>query len=660
MPASMMGKVNCERHMLYLKLFGGFSLVDSHGRPIIIESAKPRALLAYLALNAGRQHDRSQLASLLWGEQSESRARHSLTQALSRLSHVLKGSCSGLKRHRNQVSLEDDCVDVDANRLLHIGDSASRQELLEAVKLFEPDPLEEFSFGEPGYDEWVLTTQQDLREKGLRAGLNYLSIDGSQRNSESSIEVARKLLRIDPCFEPAHRALIQLYITNNDRVAAQRQADVCVAVLKDDLGVEPTPETYHAISQIRVSSESLTRQDATKEYGKLLRDTPSIVILALQNLTEDSSISHICQGLADDITTELARFRSLFVISRESAFQLSTESTNVAQLCRRLGVRHALCGSLRPNRNKYRINLRLVEGNSEQTVWTEKYDLAISEILDISDDATENLVSRLSVTLEEDALSRSRQKPSTEWLAYDHLLQGLVYHHRGWYGTGMLFGAIKHFKKAVELDPELARAHAYLACSISSPWYKDREIGSLDRCIHHARRAVEIDPFEAEAQRLLGGVYLVRGEHDLANHHFDTALNVHPGNAHVLAHAAKYQAYVGEHQSAISLLNKARQLNPLHPAWYWQHLGVAKFGQAEYEEAIRMFGRLPFLVFFDRIYLAAAHAHLGNITSARHHLAEAIRDKPSLSRSSAARYLPYSTPDSLANAIGGLAIAGLT
>ena len=646
--------------MLYLKLFGGFLLADSHGQSIVIESAKSRALLAYLALNAGRQHDRSQLAFLLWGEQSESRARHSLTQALSTLTHALRDSCSGLKRQRNQVCLEDGCIDVDANRLLHIDEHASPQELLEVIKLFETNPLEEFSFGEPGFDEWVLTTQQYCREKGLRAGLIYLSIDEALRDSESSIEVARKLLRMDPFFEPAHRALIQLHLAGDDRVAAQRQADACMAVLKNELGVEPTPETYKVISQIRVPGDSLVWQDATKATDKSPPEIPSIVILALQNLTADSSISHICQGLADDITTELARFRSLFVISRESAFQLSTESTNVAQLCRQLGVRHALSGSMRPHKDKYRINLHLVEGSSEQTVWTEKYDLAINEILDVADDVIANLVSRLSVTLEEEALSRSREKPSAEWSAYDHLLQGLVYHHRGWYGTGMLFGAIKHFKRAVELDPEFARAHAYLACATSSPWYKDREIESLDRCIQHARRAVDIDPFEAEAQRVLGGVFLVRGEHELASHHFDTALNVHPGNAHVLAHAAKFQAYIGEHQSAVSYLNKARQLNPLHPAWYWQHLGVARFGQAEYEEAIRIFGRMPFLVFFDRLYLAAAHAHLGHLTSARHHLAQAVRDKPGLSRSSVARYLPYSTSDCLAGAIEGLTLAGLT
>ena len=99
-PASMIGWIESGPYMLYLKLFGGFLLVDSQGQPIVIESAKSRALLAYLALNTGRQHDRSQLAALLWGEQSESRARHSLTQALSTLSQTLQDKCSGLRRQR--------------------------------------------------------------------------------------------------------------------------------------------------------------------------------------------------------------------------------------------------------------------------------------------------------------------------------------------------------------------------------------------------------------------------------------------------------------------------------------------------------------------------------------------------------------------------------
>jgi len=645
--------------MLHLNLFGGFTLRSSDGRKIDIDLAKSRALLCYLALNAGRNIDRVQLASLLWGTQSESRARHSLTQALSTLSRALEDDANCLERRREHVCFHKDCLDVDLLRLMTIDDAVDPYRLVEIINHFEPDVLSEFSFGEPDFDEWALMTREDGHERVLRAGMRYLSLDETARDIESSVQVARKLLRIDPFFEPAHRTLIRDYLACDDIGAAQKQAKTCREVLRNELGVEPGPETQRLIEKIRgPRSPNLMFQAPTSTFDKS-PETPSIVVLALQNLTGDSSLHHICQGLSDDITTELVRYRSLFVISRESAFQMTAAPENIGDICRRLGVRHALCGSLRPHRGRFRINFRLVDGASGQSVWSERYDSDRAEILAISDDVTCNLVSRLATSLEEDALARARRKPPAEWTAYDHLLQGLVYHHRSWYGKGMLLGAVKHFTRAVELDPELARAHAYLACAISAPWYKDREIEHLDRCMEHATRAVEIDPFEAEAQRIMGGVHLVRSDHELAEHHFDLALQSHPGNAHVLAHAAKYHAYVGANADAVSLVNKARQLNPLHPAWYWQHLGVAKFGQQDYRQSIRTFSRLPFLVFFDRLYLAAAHAHLGDRVAAGRHLEIALRDKPELNRDTITRFLPYSSAEDLKNVIVGLKIAGL-
>jgi DNA-binding SARP family transcriptional activator len=647
--------------MLYLELFGGFGLQDVNGRPIHIELAKPRALLAYLALNPGREIDRMRLATLIWGSQDTTRARHSLTQALSTLARSLGEGADGLQRGRQQVCLQADCISVDAGRLLRIDETSKPRDLLAAVQTFDPDLLAEFSFDEPAFDEWALMTREAVQEQAMRAGIAYLSLDETMRDGVSSLAVARKLLQLDPFCEPAHRALIREYLAGGDSAAAKKQARTCQQVLRDDLGVEPGPETRRIIDTIPSVESAKTGEpaaiDALPEDS--LNTNPSVVVLALQNLTGDPALDHVCQGISDDITTELVRYRSLFVISRESAFQFTGSPENTDSLCRRLGVRHALCGSLRPYRGKLRINIRLVESVSGRSSWSEKYDIDKSEILEIADDVIENLVSRLALSLEEAALARARRRPPADWSAYDHLLQGLVYHHRSWYGTGMLFGAIKHFTRAVELDPELARAHAYLACAISAPFYTEREIGSLDRCIDHAARAIEIDPFEAEGQRIMGGVQLVRGDHDLAEHHFDLALRAHPGNAHVLAHAAKHRTYVGDHLDAVSLVNKARQLNPLHPAWYWQHLGVALFDQQEYEQAIRMFGRMPLLVFFDRLYLAAAYANLGDRKTAAHHLGIALRDKPDLGRNTIDRFLPYQHAEELAKVTEGLAIAGL-
>jgi TolB-like protein/two-component SAPR family response regulator len=645
--------------MLRLSLFGGFSLMSGDGPPIEIDLAKSRALLSYLAINSGRTVNRSLLASLLWGSQPENRARHSLTQALSILARALGPEAPALHRSRDYVCLQDGHVDVDLNRFHKLDDASDPSSLVEAVDLFEPNVLGEFSFSEVGFDEWALMTRENSQEHVLRVGMAYLALDESVQHSDDFTRIARKLLQVDPFFEPGHRALIRKHLARGDIGAARRQAEACRSTLREELGVEPGPETQRLMAET-YDTPQLAAPKATlaaKPRDEIVK--PSIVVLAMENLTEDPSLQHVCQGLSDDITTELVRYRSLFVISRESAFQLRSEPENIGPLCRRLGVRHALCGSLRPYRGQLRINVRLLEGVTGQTIWSERYDADKASILEISDDVTENLVARLVSSLEEDALARARRRPVAQWSAYDHLLQGLVYHHKSWYGTGMLLGAVKHFTRAVELDSGLARAHAYLACAISAPWYKDREDASLDRSLKHANLAVDIDPFEAEAQRVLGGIHLVHGDHELAHHHFDLALREHPGNAHVLAHAAKYHAYTGANADAVSLVNRARQLNPLHPAWYWQHLGVAKFGQEDDHQAIRMFSRLPFLVFFDRLYLAASHARLGEREAASHHLSIALEQKPELTRDNVGKFFPYKSDSDLRSVIDGLSFAGL-
>ena len=645
--------------MLNLRLFGGFSLATGDAQAIQIELSKARALLSYLALHPGRKMERGHLAALLWGSQPEARARHSLTQALSSLVRALGVEADALERTRERACLREGRVDVDVLRVLQTDETGAAASLVAAVDLFEANVLGEFSFGEPAFDEWTMMTCENVRERVLRLGMAYLALDEAGRQSEDTIRVGRKLLQVDPFFEPGHRALIGHYAARGDFGAARRQAEACRTLLSEDLGVEPGPETQRLIAEIFAAPAKARPEVKARAAPENSPRRPSIVVLALQNLTDDQSLQHVGQGLSDDITTELCRYRSLFVICRESAFQLSSEPENVGTLCRRLGVRYALCGSLRPSRGQLRITVRLVDADTGQTIWSERYDAHKASILEISDDVIENLVSRLVSSLEEHALTRARRKPLVEWSAYDHLLQGLVYHHKSWYGTGMLLGAVRHFSKAVELDPGLARAHAYLACSVSAPWFNSRDNASLDRSLKHANLAVEIDPFEAEAQRILGGVHLVHGDHELARHHFELALGEHPGNAHILAHAARYHAYTGASADAVTLVNRARQLNPLHPAWYWQQLGVAKFGQADYQQTIRMFSRLPYLGFFDRLYLAASHAHLGDADAAARHLKFALEQKPELTCRNVDRYFPYNGEGDLMKVIDGLALAGL-
>ena len=102
--------------MLQLQLFGGFELTTDQGQDIAIRLLKDRALLVYLALNAGKVFPRSALAGLLWSEQAEEKARHSLSQSLSSICEALAAHAVILERGRKQIVLQKDSIQIDFNK----------------------------------------------------------------------------------------------------------------------------------------------------------------------------------------------------------------------------------------------------------------------------------------------------------------------------------------------------------------------------------------------------------------------------------------------------------------------------------------------------------------------------------------------------------------
>ena len=167
------------------------------------------------------------------------------------------------------------------------------------------------------------------------------------------------------------------------------------------------------------------------------------------------------------------------------------------------------------------------------------------------------------------------------------------------------------------------------------------------------------DPTESEAHRILGGVHLTRGEHDLSRLHFEEAQKIHPGQAHILAHAARYHMHTGAPQKAMNLLGQARQLNPMHPPWYWEHVAIALFVKRDYGASLDALGRMQNHSFYDQLYGAVANAYLGRKRHAAHHLAFVREKNPRLTLSNAAYYLPYRTREDLDHVVTGLRLAGL-
>lgn len=645
--------------MLKLQLFGGFKLSTDGGQDIPVRLYKDRALLAYLALNSGKPFPRSFLAGFLWGDQAEDKARHSLSQSLSSICDSLGQSSSAMQRSRKEVLIKSESISVDLAEFFNLAADQSIDNCLNAIELYQEGLLSEVDVSEPVYEEWVTQKRIEAQQCLIDCGL-FLLTGADKADISSEVDIAQKLIRVDPYCEIAHQHLIRRYVLSGQFKSAQQHYRSCEKLFLDDLGIEPSPETKHALTlpsrpvvTVDDKAEAILNIDQT-------RVRPSLVIMPIENISGDPGLDFLSLGIADDITTELTRFRDLFVISRETAFGLDINKDSSPSVCRRLGVRHCLRGAFRKIGKQYRINLHLVDGESGQSVWSERYDLNEIELIELPAEITTQIVSRIATWLEKEAFSRTKLKPANCWNAYDHLLKGLDHHHQSWYSTYNLKKAIKHFEHAIKIDAECARAYAYLACAKSTPYFKERDKSLLKNCDDLARHAVTLDPTESEGHRILGAIHLSHGDYDLSKQYFEEAEAMHPGHAHILAHSAKYHSHTGNPDKAIEMINRARQLNPCHPTWYWENLGIAQFAKHNYNAALDAFNRLEQHSFYDQLYVASVNAYLGNERKASHHIKIAQRKNPRLKISNPSGYFPYSKAEDMEHILGGLEKAGLS
>ena len=153
-------------------------------------------------------------------------------------------------------------------------------------------------------------------------------------------------------------------------------------------------------------------------------DKPSIVVLAFENMSRDPEQEYFADGIAEDIITDLSKISSLFVIARNSAFIYKGKAVNLQEVSRELGVRYVLEGSVRKAGNRVRITAQLIDGSSGGHVWAERYDRELTDIFEVQDQVTGEIVAALKVHLtpEERRLVESRGTSSVE--AHDRFLRG--------------------------------------------------------------------------------------------------------------------------------------------------------------------------------------------------------------------------------------------
>jgi adenylate cyclase len=359
----------------------------------------------------------------------------------------------------------------------------------------------------------------------------------------------------------------------------------------------------------------------TAPHVVYLSEKPSIAVLPFENLSGDPDQEYFGDGLTEDILTALARFTQLTVIARNSTFVYKGRRASIADVGRDLNVGYVLEGSVRRSGKRLRITAQLIEAATSAHMWAERYDRTTTDIFELQDEITEQIVTTLVSNIERRIIEQTRRKPPHSLGAYELLLQGREQRNTSRY-EGML-AAEALFEQAVALDPGFALAYAEIAYIqyVHVTWRvtPERRDTALTKGFASARRALALEASLPLANRVLGNLHLRASEHADAVTWAERAVVLNPGEAESYAWLANVLSYVGRSAEALEQLAHARRLDPLHPPLWDFYIGRALFHLGRYEEALSSFDICARrgLSFHWRLYMAAGLAQLGRQDEAR-------------------------------------------
>ncbi len=241
----------------------------------------------------------------------------------------------------------------------------------------------------------------------------------------------------------------------------------------------------------------------------------SICVLPFQNMSGDSEQEYFSDGISEDITTDLSQVSALEVIARNTAFTFKGQSVDVCDVARKLGVTHVLEGSVRKAGGKVRITAQLIDGKTGGHVWADRYDRDLDDIFTIQDEISKAIVKALKLKLLPAEKEAIEKRGTNDVEAYNLYLMARQYWITGNHGDPRREQRVMRIcGRAVEIDPQYARAWALLAMAQSSLHYGFG--AEVDDGVAAAHAALTIDPDIAEAHLPMVKRFQERGQVDAA------------------------------------------------------------------------------------------------------------------------------------------------
>lgn len=289
-------------------------------------------------------------------------------------------------------------------------------------------------------------------------------------------------------------------------------------------------------------------------------DRPSVAILPFANMSNDPEQDFFSDGVTEDIITDLSNVSGLFVLSRNTVFAYRNRARAIERIAKELGVAYVVLGSVRKAGNRVRINAELIEGSSDGQIWAARYDRDLTDIFAVQDEIAKTIVQQLKVKLLPEEKKAIETAPTTSVDAYTHFLRGREYCHIASKANHLM--AKQSFARAIELDPDYARAYAGIAVCDVRLQSSYGATTPLDDILAMAGRALEIDAQLAEAHAARAFALAIGGRRDEAGAAFQQALALDPNCHEANRFFAEFCVTEGRFDLAATYFQRALEIKP--------------------------------------------------------------------------------------------------
>jgi TolB-like protein/class 3 adenylate cyclase len=370
-----------------------------------------------------------------------------------------------------------------------------------------------------------------------------------------------------------------------------RQVSGKLDVAFDDMGIQPLKNIARPVHVYRARNIDIPTSRVSA-FNLPLPDKPSIAVLPFTNMSGDPEQEFFAEGMVEEIITALSRFKTLFVIARNSSFTYRGRAVDIKQVGRELGVRYVLEGSVRKTTNRVRITGQLVDAATGAHLWADRFDGGLGDIFDLQDQVTERVVGAIAPAMVDAEIERAKRQPTGSLDAYTLFLRGLAkFSH---FDRQANDEALRLFYSAIERDPDFSCAYGCAAACYADAkafgWISGTadEVAEVTRL---AQRVIELAKDDATALFLSGwGVAYVARDLRVAAGLIDRAILLNSNLAGAWFCGGWIKNWLGEPEAAIERFARAMRLNPLDPQMISMRIGTAHahYFLGRYDEAVSL------------------------------------------------------------------------